>query len=338
MRSGEHVLVTGGAGYIGSLLAANLLREGCMVTVVDNLLYGGDALIPFLTHPNFHFVKSDVCEPGAIRLSLRKDWPRPSALIHLAALAGFPSCQAVGKDVACRYNIEATQRVFEQADQLGIGRFLFSSTYSVYANDPTCTAVTEESALEPHSLYSETKIGAESWLREQGANAATALLIFRQATSYGLSPRIRFDLLVNQFVLEAYIRRELLIYQRSYSRSFIHIEDAVRGYQLALQAPEEKVRNQVYNLGSDRGNYTKDEIVNLILEQLSGVVVRYKDISYGGEQRDLVVSYDKIERELGFEPQKSAKEGVEELVNALRTGLIRNPYDRRYRNAETFVQ
>ena len=112
----------------------------------------------------------------------------------------------------------------------------------------------------------------------------------------------------------------------------------MRGYHMALHAPEEKVRNQVYNLGSDRGNYTKDEIVNLILEQLSGVVVRYKDISYGGEQRDLVVSYDKIERELGFGPQKSAKEGVEELVNALRTGLIRNPYDRRYRNAESFVQ
>ena len=338
MRSGEHVLLTGGAGYIGSMITADLLRDGCMVTVVDNLMYGGDALLSFLTHPNFHFVKADVCEPGAIRLSLRKDWPRPSAMIHLAALAGFPACQAVGKEVACRYNVEATQRAFEQADQLGIGRFLFSSTYSVYANDPSCTAVTEESALEPHSLYSETKIEAENWLRQQGESAQTALLIFRQATSYGLSPRIRFDLMINQFVLEAFIRRELLIYQRSYSRSFIHIEDAVRGYQLALRAPEEKVRNQVYNLGSDRGNYNKDEIVNLILEQLSGVVVRYKDISYGGEQRDLVVNFDKIERELGFAPQKSAKEGVEELVNALRTNLIRNPYDRRYRNAESFVQ
>ncbi len=338
MRSGEHVLLTGGAGYIGSMITADLLRDGCMVTVVDNLMYGGDALLSFLTHPNFHFVKADVCEPGAIRLSLRKDWPRPSAMIHLAALAGFPACQAVGKEVACRYNVEATQRAFEQADQLGIGRFVFSSTYSVYANDPSCTAVTEESALEPHSLYSETKIEAENWLRQQGESAQTALLIFRQATSYGLSPRIRFDLMINQFVLEAFIRRELLIYQRSYSRSFIHIEDAVRGYQLALRAPEEKVRNQVYNLGSDRGNYNKDEIVNLILEQLSGVVVRYKDISYGGEQRDLVVNFDKIERELGFAPQKSAKEGVEELVNALRTNLIRNPYDRRYRNAESFVQ
>jgi nucleoside-diphosphate-sugar epimerase len=338
MRTGEHILVTGGAGYIGSPLVAELLRTGYLVTVVDNLLYGGDGLLAYLNHPDFHFVKADLCEPGAVRLALRKDWPRPSAVVHLAALAGFPICQAVGHDVACRYNIEATQRVFEQADQMGIGRFVFSSTYSVYANDPGCKLIKEDSALESHSLYSDTKIEAENWLRASGANSATALLIYRQATTYGLSPRIRFDLLVNQFVLDAFIHRELLIYQRGYSRSYLHVGDAVRGYLMALQAPEAQIRNQVYNLGGERGNYTKDQIVNLILERLPGVVVRYKDVSFGGEQRDLVVSFEKIHRELGFEPALTANEGIDEVINALRTGLIRNPYDRRYRNAETFVQ
>lgn len=338
MRTGEHVVITGGAGYIGSLLCSELLRAGYLVTVVDNLLYGGDALLAFLNHPNFHFVKADVCEAGAIRLALRHDWQRPSALIHLAALAGFPACQAVGKDVACRYNVDATQRVFDQADQLGIRRFIFSSTYSVYANNAECEPVTEESPLESHSLYSETKINAEDWLRQQSVDSSTGLLIFRQATTYGLSPRVRFDLLINQLVLEAFIQRELVIYQRGYSRSFMHVDDAVRGYVIALGAPDELIRNQVYNLGSERGNYTKDEIVNLIMERLSGVIVHYKEYIFGGEHRDLIVSFAKIQQKLGFETLKTANEGVDELLNALRTRLIRNPYDRRYRNADSFVQ
>ncbi|RPJ42468.1 MAG: NAD(P)-dependent oxidoreductase [Chloroflexi bacterium] len=337
MRTGEHVLVTGGAGYIGSLLTAELLRSGYLVTVVDNLLYGGDSLLGFIAHPDLHFVKADICEPGAIRLALRHDWPRPTAVIHQAALAGFLACQAVGKEVACRYNIEGAQRVFDQANQLGIDRFLFASTYSVYANDPAGKPVKETSPLEAHSLYSETKVSAEEWLRSQGADASTALLIFRQATAYGLSPRIRFDLLVNQFVLDAFIQRELIIYQGGFARSFVHIQDAVSGYLLALSASIEKVRNQVYNLGSESGNYTKDGIVKLVLQRFPEVVVRYRDLSFGGDMRDLTVSFEKIHQVLGFDPQKTAHDGVEEVAHALRTGLIRNPYDRRYRNADILV-
>ena len=337
MSRGDHILVTGGAGYTGSLITAELLRQGYRVTVVDNLLYGGEVLLSFSIQPDFHFVKADICEPGTIRLALRHDWPRPSAILHLAALAGFPACQVVGSEVAYRYNVEGTKRVFEQADQLEVGRFVFASTYSTYANDPQDQPVTEESSLEAHSLYSETKIAAEEWLRQNCQDASTAALIFRQATAYGLSPRIRFDLLINQFVLEAFIQRELTIFQHSYSRSFVHIQDVVRGFMLSLQADDEKVRNQVYNLGSESGNYTKDEIVSLVLEHFPQVMVRYKDMSFGGDQRDLTVSFDKICRELGFQAQKTVNEGVDELANALRTGYIRNPYDRRYRNAEIMV-
>lgn len=334
MRTGEHVLVTGGAGYIGSLLTAELLRSGYLVTVVDRLLYGGESLLGNFPNPNFHFVKADVCEPGAVRLALKHDWPKPSAVIHLAALAGFPACQAVGKDIAYRYNVEGTQRVFEQTEQMGVERFVFASTYSVYANDPECRPVVEESPLEAHSLYSETKIAAESWLREQCRSASTAATILRQATAYGVSPRIRFDLLINQFVVEAFIHRELIIFQQSFARCFVHIQDAVKGYLAVLNAPDARVRSQVYNLGSERGNYSKDGIVNLVLRRFPDVVVRYKDLTFGGDQRDLTVSFEKIDRELGFEAQKSVDEGVDELAYALRSGLIRNPYDRRYRNAE----
>lgn len=337
MRTGEHVLVTGGAGYTGSLITAELLRDGYLVTVVDSLLYGGDSLLGFMAHPNFQFVKADVVEAGAVRRALRTDWPKPSAIFHLAALDGFPVCQAVGNDVACRYNVEGTQRVFEQAEQLGVPRFVFASTYSVYANDPNCVPVTEESPLEAHSIFAETKISAESWLRANAADASCSLLIFRPANTYGLSPRMRFDLLVNQFVLDAFIRRELIIYQQGYSRSFVHVQDVARGFIMALSAPEEKFRNQVYNLGSERGNYTKDGIVNLVINRFPEVVVRYKDMSFGGDQRDLIIAYDKVKRVFGFDVEKTVDEGVEELSSALRTQLVRNPYERRFRNAEVIV-
>jgi nucleoside-diphosphate-sugar epimerase len=334
---GRHVLITGGAGYIGSMLAGALLRCGYRVTVVDDLLFGGESLLAYLPNPNFHFLKSNVWEPRAIRSAAREDWPAPQAIVHLAAIAGFPACQAVGRQVAWRYNVEATQRVFEQAEQLGVERFIYASTYSNYGLSPDGEPVTEDSPLNPQSLYAETKIASERYLQAQ-ADASCAALIFRLATLYGLSPRTRFDMIVNQFVLEAYAQRELLIYQRGYSRSFVHIQDAIDGLILGLEAPLEKIRGQVYNLGSAQGNHTKDEIVSLILKRLPETVVHYKDMTFGGDMRDISVSFEKVQRELDFQARLTVDDGVRQVLHALRSGLIQNPRDGRYRNAQFIVQ
>jgi len=250
MNNKRHILVTGGAGYIGSFLTAELLRCGYQVTVLDSLLYGGESLLGFLSHPDFHFAKADVTEPGAVRSAIRKDWPKPEAVVHLAAIVGFPACQSIGKQAAWRHNVEAVKRVFEQAAGLGSGKFVFTSTYSNYGLSPDGQPVTEDSPLNPQSLYAETKIAAEEFLLT-GKGSDPAPLIFRLATLYGISPRTRFDLIVNQFVLDAYLKHELIIYQRGYSRSFIHARDVARGLMLGLDAPEEKVRGQVYNLGTE---------------------------------------------------------------------------------------
>ncbi len=337
MENERHVLVTGGAGYIGSLLTAELLRMGYRVTVVDALLYGGESLLGFFAHPHFHFVKADVTEPGAVRSALPREWPKPQAVIHLAAIVGFPACQAVGKQAAWRHNVEATKRVFEQAESWGASRFLFASTYSNYGLADNDSAVTEDSPLNPQSLYAETKIAAEEYLLIQ-RDATCAPLIFRLATLYGISPRTRFDLLVNQFVLDAYTKRELIIYQRGYSRSFVHVRDVARGFLLGLEAPQEKIRGQIYNLGSESGNYTKDEIVGLVIKRLPETIVTYKDLTFGGDMRDIRVSFEKIRRQLGFEAVLTVDDGVREVVHALSTGLIREPLHERYRNARFIVQ
>lgn len=333
----QHVIVTGGAGYIGSLLVGELLRLGHRVTVLDKLLFGGDSLVNYLAHPNFHFHKVDVWEPRALREAFKTDATPPDAVVHLAAIVGFPACQAVGRQVAWRYNVEATQHVFEQAEELGVKRFVFASTYSNYGESLNGQLVTEDSPLNPQSLYAETKIASEEYLLNQKQNGS-APIVLRFATLYGISPRTRFDLIVNQFVLDAYTKRELLIYQRGYSRSFVHVRDVVSSIILGLQAPEEKIRNQIFNVGTETGNFRKDQIVDFILKRLPEITVRYKDLTFGGDMRDISVSFDKIRRELGYKTEYTVDDGVREVLHALQDGLIKDPHDERFRNAQFIVE
>ena len=335
--SDRHVLITGGAGYIGSLLTSELLRANYRVTVLDSLLFGGESLVPFLHHPNFHFVKADVTEPRAVKDALRDEWQKPDAIVHLAAIVGFPACQAVGKQVAWRYNVDSTKMVFGQAVDLGVKRLVFSSTYSNYGLSQDGKPVTEDSPLNPQSLYAETKIASEEFLLTQ-KDASCAPLIFRFATLYGISPRTRFDLIVNQFVLEAFSKRELIIYQRGYSRSFVHIRDTVRGVIMGLQAERSKISGEVFNLGTDHGNYSKDDIVRLVLKRIPETIVEYKDLTFGGDMRDITVSFAKIKNALGFDTTLDVDDGIRELLFALKMGIIRNPTDEKYRNAQFIVQ
>jgi nucleoside-diphosphate-sugar epimerase len=333
----RHVLITGGAGYIGSMLASELLRQNYKVTVLDSLLFGGEGILPFLSHPNFHFIKTDVTEPRVVRDAVKRGWQKPDAVVHLAGIVGFPACQAVGKQVAWKYNVEATKTVHGQASDLGVEKIVFASTYSNYGLSPDGKPVTEETPLNPQSLYAETKIAAEEYLLSQ-RDAVCAPLLYRFATLYGISPRTRFDLIVNQFVLEAFTKRELIIYQRGYSRSFVHIRDVVRGVIMGLEADKEKVRGQVFNLGTENGNYSKNDIVNFILRRMPETVVEYKDLTFGGDMRDITVSFEKIKRVLGFETTLNVDDGVREVLFTLKSGLIRNPTDDRYRNAQFIVQ
>ncbi len=337
-----HVLITGGAGYIGSVLTEALLRRGDWVTVVDALLFGGESLLAYLPHPAFHFMRADVCDDGVLLTAAReaeaRGAPPVSAVVHLAAVVGFPACQAVGREAAWRTNVDAVQRIFNEADDLSVERLLFSSTYSVYGVADDGVSVTEDAGLNPQSMYAETKIAAEEFLVGTAQESHCAPLIFRFATLYGASPRPRFDLIINQFVLEAYTNGELIIYQRDYSRSFVHILDVVAGLVIGLDAPEEKVRGQIFNLGDKQGNYTKDEIVALIHKSLPDTRVHYRDFSFEGDMRDVRVSYEKITNVLGFQTRWTVEQGIHEILNLLQKGVIKDPYVDRYRNAEFIIQ
>jgi nucleoside-diphosphate-sugar epimerase len=336
MKETSHFVITGGAGYIGSVLTSRLLEQGHYVTVVDNLLYGGESLLAFLGFPNFRFVKADVCEPRAIRTAIQSDLQMPHAIIHLAGINGFPACQAVGRQVAWRYNVEATQHVFEQANELGIPRFVFISSCSNYASDPDGQPANEDKPLNPQTLFGETQVAAEIYLLSH-SDAACAPLIFRVASLYGLSPRMRFDLLLHQFVLDAFSKREISINQRGYQRSFLNVSDAVEGIMLGFAAEEGYVRGVVYNLGSQNGNYTKDQLAEQVLKRLPETVLVYKDITFGGDMRDQNVSFQKIQTELGFQANQNVEDGIREVLNALRSGMFNDPNLKKHWNAQFVV-
>jgi nucleoside-diphosphate-sugar epimerase len=338
------VLVTGGAGYIGSLLVGVLLEAGARVTVVDKLLFGGESLLAHRHHSRFRFTPGDVADPATLvptdgGLAVGRLEPQHvDAVVHLAALVGFPACQAVGPQVAWRYNTEAVRLVFEAAERSGVRRLVMASTYSNYGLSTDGRPVAEDAPLHPQSLYAETKIAAERYLLDRAASSPCAPVLLRLATLFGVSPRTRFDLIVNQFVLEALAHRRLVIYQRGYARSFVHVRDVCRAVELVLAAPEQTVRGQVFNVGGDGLNHTKDEVVEIVRRHVPGTTLEVKDLTFGGDMRDIRVSFEKVRRVLGFVPARDVEAGVVEVRDAIEDGLIRDPRDERYRNAQFIVQ
>ena len=328
MTSGVKVLVTGGAGYIGSTLVAELLSSGFQVSVLDDLWFGGESLLPFFNFGPFHLIKRDLCADGGL-VGVMDGVDR---VIHLAAIVGFPACNKAGRAAVWQINVDGTQRVYRAAAAAGVNRLVFASSYSSYGESKDAKPVTEESPLCPKSTYAESKIEAERFLLSQTDPSSTAPICLRLATVFGISPRTRFDLLVNQFVLEAYLTEELELYQENYKRSFVHVRDAVRAIMCAMSAPLEQVRNQVFNVGSERLNTSKQELAELIRTYLPLVKVNYRDASFTADMRDIHVSFEKIRRVLQFETAFSLEQGIEELLWALREGLITRPLDDKYRN------
>lgn len=326
-----HVLITGGAGYIGSLLTGELLRRGDHVTSVDTLLFGGDSIVAYLPDPRFSFRKLDVTSTDLAPLMKGVD-----VVYHLAAIVGFPACQQVGDEVAYRFNTESTKRVFEAAEHERVSRFVLASTYSNYGKTKDDRPVTEEAPLYPQSLYAQTKIAAEEYLRGVARTSHCAPIIPRFTTLYGVSPRTRFDLIVNQFVLEALTNRKLVIYQGDYRRAFVHVRDIVQALLLFADAPIEKVRGEVFNVGAEDGNFTKTEIVRLISEAIPGISIEHRDLSFGGDMRDVAVSCTKIRERLAFAPRWTVPAGIAEVRDAIQLGVINEPTSARYRN-HTFI-
>jgi nucleoside-diphosphate-sugar epimerase len=320
------VLVTGGAGYIGSVLVRQLLAKGYDVRVLDNLNFGGDALIDVMLHPKFEFMKGDVRNVEDVQKAL----VGIDAIAHLAAIVGDPACKKYSND-ANTTNWDGSVALFESAEAAGVKRFVFASTCSNYGKMPDPNSfVTETSELNPVSLYAELKVKFEKYLMENKKDSPMCSTALRFSTVYGFSPRIRFDLTVNEFTRNAAINGEQPIWGAQFWRPYCHVDDLARAVVLVLESDEAKVKANVFNVGSTEENYNKGMIIEEVCKVVPNVKVDYVEMNE--DPRDYRVNFDKIKNELGFTITKTVPDGVKEIYKLLSTGIVTDSFSQKFRN------
>ncbi len=320
------VLVTGGAGYIGSVLVRQLLSKGYQVRAYDSLKFGGDALYDVMLHPNFEFMQGDIRDGERVNEAL----DGIDAIAHLAAIVGDPACKKFSEE-AEETNWKGSVALFEAAEKAGIGRFVFASTCSNYGKMPDPDSfVTETSELRPVSLYAELKVKFEKFLLEEKLNSPVCSTALRFSTVYGFSPRIRFDLTVNEFTRNATIHGEQEIWGAQFWRPYCHVEDLARSVILVLESPDEKVRANVFNVGTTEENYSKGMIIEEVCKVVPGVKVHYVEMNE--DPRDYRVNFDKIKNELGYTITKKVPDGVKEIYTLLKTGIVTDAFAQKFRN------
>lgn len=326
MATDKIVLVTGGAGYIGSVLVRQLLEQGYRVRVLDLLLFGGESLVELFNNPDFEFIKGDVRDQQVLEQALKG----VNYVVHLAAIVGDPAC-AAQPQLATEVNLEATKNLYRLAEQHKVERFIFASTCSNYGKMADSDQyVDENSPLRPVSHYARTKVEAELFLLGQPRTNYCKPTVLRFATVYGISPRMRFDLTVNEFTKELALGRELVVYGQQFWRPYCHVVDLARSAIIALQAPEQKVAFEVFNVGDTSENYQKQMIVDLLREQIPNAKIKY--VEKLEDPRDYRVSFEKIKNVLGFKITKRVPDGIRQIKQIIESGIITEPDHPRYKN------
>jgi nucleoside-diphosphate-sugar epimerase len=325
-RTVGSVLVIGGAGYLGSVLTRRLLAAGYHVRAFDRLLFGGrregESLNELCTHPEFELMRGDLRHIDEAVAAL----DGMDACVLLAAIVGDPASKANPRQTVGT-NLVAAQALAEACRYQQTNRFLYASTCSVYGLGSAL--LDETSPLAPVSLYARTKIGSEQGILGL-ADQNFAPCCLRLSTLYRPSPRMRYDLVLNTFVLKAFAEHRIVIKGGQQWRPLLHVRDAARAFQLALEAPIESVRGETFNVGSAAQNYQILALGRLVCELLPGVEMVVEDGAQ--DRRDYRVNFGKIERDLHFGTQESVEGAIREIWDDLAEGRVVSPSEPRFYN------
>jgi len=318
----KNVLVVGGAGYLGSLLVRKLLQTERRVRVLDSFIYGRKSLEPLEGDRNLEIVEGDFRNIETVVNSLKDI----DAVVLLAAVVGDPAAQH-RPEQTIETNILAAQSLALACKLHCISRFVFASTCSVYGR--TDDVLDENAPLNPVSLYARTKIFAERSIFDlAGPNFSPTIL--RMGTLYGFSPRMRFDLVVNTMSLKAHVEKRIQVFGGTQWRPLLHVEDAADAFAACLDAPLERIGNQVFNVGANDQNYRIIEIADLIGAALKKVKIEVQDAKI--DARDYRVSFDKIRRKLSFKPSQTIPAAAKRIDRELGLGHPKNPYAKVFYN------
>jgi nucleoside-diphosphate-sugar epimerase len=320
------ILVTGGAGYIGSVIVPRLLAKGHRVRVLDILAHGGRSLFGVWSNPRFEFIRGDIRDTAVVRRALND----VEAVVHLAAIVGDPAC-AREPELARSVNLEASLALLNECKSRGVSRFVFASTCSNYGkmSDPS-RYVDEDSQLRPVSLYAETKVAVEQAVLDPNQTDRVCATALRFATVYGVAPRMRFDLTVNEFTMELMTKGHLTVFGEQFWRPYVHVRDIARAIQMVLDQPTDRIRNVVFNVGATAENYRKLDLVDMIKPYVSDATIEF--VKKEEDPRDYRVSFVKIKEQLGFEITRTVKDGVEEVAHLVRDHAIQDFDSLEFRN------
>ena len=308
----QRVLVTGGLGYLGSVLCEHLLSAGYEVTALDNLTYGaGQGLFHLCANPAFDFIKGDVRDESTMRNAL-KDC---DSVVHLAGIVGASACDR-DPTMATGVNFESVRLLnkLRSPNQLVV----FPNTNSGYGATTGATFCTEETPLEPISLYGRTKCDAERLLLDS-PNAVT----FRLATVFGMSPRMRLDLLVNHFVYAVVKDGYIVLFEKDFKRNFVHVRDVADAFIHALENGP-AMSGRPYNLGLDSANLSKEQLAFAVKRQVQKFYIHFAAIGEDPDKRNYIVSSARL-KAAGFEAQRSLEAGIAELIKGYRM-LAKGPF------------
>ena len=296
------ILVTGGAGYLGSVIIPRLIQEGHSIIVIDNLKYGQRSLLSLASIYDFEFIQADAREERILKDQLKK----VDAIVPLAALVGAPACDH-DPILAHSLNVESIKSLLKVRSHEQV--IVYPTTNSGYGTKSGEVYCTEDTPLEPISLYGKTKVEAEKLILNEKNT-----LTLRLATVFGVSARIRIDLLVNHFVHLAVTQGYIVIYEKHFKRNYVHIKDVADCFSFAMNNFT-SLKGEAYNFGLDDANYSKEELANIIKKEVPDFMAVYSDIGEDPDKRNYIVSNEKL-KEKGFSAVRSVHKGVKELIKA----------------------
>lgn len=321
----KKVLVTGGAGYIGCVMVRQLLDKGYSVRVIDSLKWGGESLFDLITNNDFELQKGDIRNIEDVRKALIN----VNYVIHLAAIVGDPACSKFS-DEAKETNWDGSVNLFEECEKSGIERFVFASTCSNYGKmKDSDSYVKEDSELNPVSLYAELKVKFENYLLDKKNSSNICSTALRFSTVYGFSPRMRFDLTVNEFTRNMVLENFQEIWGEQFWRPYAHVDDLCRASILVLESEKSKVKSQVFGVGDTNENYQKGMIIREINKLVDGDI---KYVAKDEDPRDYRVDFSKIKNELGFSISKTVPDGIKEIKKIVESGIITDCYSSKFKN------